>query len=114
MGGIEMPQLIFKGITVDKVKKISALLVQELADLCNCETDNFTLEIIHSSFVFNQEEVPGFPFIEVKWFDRGQVIQDEFAKIMTKHIHSQGIPEVEIAFTVFLESAYYLNGKNFE
>ncbi len=25
-----------------------------------------------------------------------------------------GIPEVEIAFTVFLESAYYLNGKNFE
>jgi hypothetical protein len=32
MGGIEMPQLIFKGIIVDKVKKMSAPLVQELAD----------------------------------------------------------------------------------
>jgi hypothetical protein len=110
----KLPQLIFKGITFDQVKQISTPLVEELADLCHCETDNFTLEIIHSTFVFNQEEVPGFPFIEVKWFDRGQEIQDQFAKITTKHIQSLGIPEVEIAFTVFLESAYYLNGKNFE
>ncbi|WP_442600043.1 DUF1904 family protein [Neobacillus sp. D3-1R] len=109
-----MPQLIFKGITVDQVKKISTPLVQELAELCDCDTDNFTLEITHSTFVFNQEEVPGFPFIEVKWFERGQDIQDEFANITTKHIQSLGIAEVEIAFTVFLESAYYLNGKNFE
>jgi hypothetical protein len=109
-----MPQLIFKGVTVNQVKKISTPLVQELAELCNCDTDNFTLEIIHSTFVFNQEEVPGFPFIEVKWFDRGQEVQNQFAKITTKHIHSLEIPEVEIAFTVFLESAYYLDGKNFE
>jgi hypothetical protein len=108
-----MPQLIFKGITVEQVKNISTSLVQELAVLCNCETDNFTLEMIHSTFVFDQEEVPGFPFVEVKWFERGQEVQDEFAKIMTKHIQSLGIAEVEIAFTVFLESAYYLNGKNF-
>lgn len=109
-----MPQLIFKSISVDQVKKICTSLVEELAVLCNCDIDNFTFEIIHSTFVFNQEEVPGFPFIEVKWFDRGQEIQDEFAKIMTKHIHSLGIAEVEIAFTVFLESNYYLNGRNFE
>jgi hypothetical protein len=108
-----MPQLIFKGITVDQVKKISSLLVQDLAILCNCDIDNFTFEIINSTFVFEQEEVPGFPFVEVKWFERGQDIQDEFAKITTKHIHSLGIAEVEIAFTVFLETAYYLNGKNF-
>jgi Domain of unknown function (DUF1904) len=37
-----MPQLIFKGISVDQVKKISTPLVQELANLCVCETDNFT------------------------------------------------------------------------
>jgi hypothetical protein len=108
-----MPQLIVKGITVQQVKEISSVLVQELADLCQCDTDNFTLEIPHSTFVFNQEEVRGFPFIEVKWFERGQVVQDEFAKIITKHIYSLGIDEVEIAFTVFLESAYYLNGKSF-
>jgi hypothetical protein len=109
-----MPQLIFKGISVAQVKKISTHLVRELAELCNCDTDNFTLEIMKSTFVFNEVEVPGFPFIEVKWFDRGQEIQDQFAKITTNYIHSLDIPEVEIAFSVFLESAYYLNGKNFE
>lgn len=108
-----MPQLIFKGINMEQVKEISTPLVEELAQLCHCDTDNFTLEINQSTFVFNQAEVTGFPFIEVKWFDRGQEIQDQFAKIITKHIHSLHIPEVEIAFTVFLESAYYLNGKNF-
>src|SRR4051794_2724618 len=108
-----MPQLIFKGITVEKVKKISTPLVMELANLCQCETDNFTLEIIQSTFVFNQNEVEGFPFIEVKWFDRGQEIQDQFAGIITKHLQSIGISELEVAFSIFLESAYYLNGKNF-
>ena len=108
-----MPQLIFKGISVEKVKKISTPLVMELANLCQCETDNFTLEIIHSTFVFNQNEVESFPFIEVKWFDRGQEIQNRFAGIITKHLQSISISELEVAFSIFLESAYYLNGKNF-
>lgn len=108
-----MPQLIFKGISADQVKKISTPLVSELAELCHCETDNFTLEIMQSTFVFNQSEVQGFPFIEVKWFERGQEVQDQFANIITKHIHSLGIPELEVAFSVFLESAYYYNGKHF-
>lgn len=108
-----MPQLIFKGVSVEQVKKISTPLVEELAELCECETDNFTFEIVDSIFVFNGEEVPGFQFIEVKWFDRGQEVQDQFANITTKHIHSLGIHDVEIAFSVFSEAAYYLNGKSF-
>jgi hypothetical protein len=108
-----LPQLLFKGITVDQVKTISVPLVKELAELCQCEEDNFTLEIMPSTFIFNQDEVLGFPFIEVKWFERGQDIQDQFATIITRYIHSLGAPEVEVAFSVFLESAYYYNGKHF-
>jgi hypothetical protein len=108
-----VPQLIIRGITVEQVKTISKPLVQELATLCDCGTDNFTLEIMNSTFVFDGEEVPGYPFIEVKWFDRGGDIQDEFANIITKQVHSLGIPEVEVAFHTFRESDYYLNGKSF-
>lgn len=108
-----MPQLIFKGFSLDQVKQMSTSMVNELAELCKCETDNFTLEVSQTSFVFNQQQVQGFPFIEVKWFERGQEIQDQFANIITKHVHSMGIPELEVAFSVFLESAYYYNGKNF-
>lgn len=108
-----MPQLLIKGISVDQVKTISKPLVQELAELCACGTDNFTLEVMNSTFVFDGEEVPGYPFIEVKWFERGLEIQDEFANLITKQVHSLGIPEVEVAFTTFRESNYYLNGKSF-
>ncbi|MGG7621217.1 DUF1904 family protein [Bacillus coreaensis] len=108
-----MPQLLIKGISVEQVKSISKPLVQELAELCACGTDNFTLEVINSTFVFDGEEVPGYPFIEVKWFDRGLEIQNEFANLITKQVHSLGIPEVEVAFTTFRESDYYLNGKSF-
>ncbi|WP_191559482.1 DUF1904 family protein [Metabacillus idriensis] len=108
-----MPHLIFRGISVEQVKTISKTVVQELAELCTCGTDNFTLEISQSTFVFDQNEVPGYPFVEVKWFERGQDIQDQFAKIVTRNIHSLGISEVEVAFIAFLESAYYSNGKSF-
>ncbi len=108
-----MPQLLIKGISVEQVKTISKPLVQELAELCACGTDNFTLEVMNSTFVFDGEEVPGYPFIEVKWFERGLEIQNEFANLITKQVHSLGIPEVEIAFTTFRESNYYLNGKSF-
>jgi hypothetical protein len=108
-----MPHLIFRGISVEQVKTISITLVQELAELCTCGTDNFTLEIIQSTFVFNQNVVSGYPFIEVKWFERGQDIQDQFSNAVTKKVYSLGIPDVEVAFTAFLESAYYSNGKSF-
>ena len=108
-----MPHLIFRGISVEQVKTISKPLVQELAEICACGTDNFTLEIVQSTFVFDQNEVPGYPFIEVKWFERGQDIQDQFAKAVTRNVHSLGIPEAEVAFTAFLESGYFSNGKSF-
>lgn len=108
-----MPHLIIRGVTVEQVKSISIPLVQELAGICACGTDNFTLEIVHSTFVFDGSEVPGYPLIEVKWFERGQEVQDRFAKSVTRHVQSLGIPEVEVAFGTFMESAYYLNGKSF-
>lgn len=108
-----MPHLVIRGISVEQTKTISNALVQKLSDLCDCELDNFTLEVLQSTFVFDQKEVPGYPFIEVKWFDRGKAIQDRFAQIVTMQVHLLGIPEVEVAFTAYSESQYYLNEKSF-
>jgi hypothetical protein len=108
-----VPHLIIRGISVEQVKTISTPLVLELAELCTCGTDNFTLEILQSSFVFNQNQVPGYPFIEVKWLERGQEIRDQFAHIVTKYVQSFGIPEIEVAFSTFSEAAFYSNGKSY-
>ncbi|MBU8919161.1 DUF1904 family protein [Neobacillus sp. 114] len=109
-----MPHLRISGLTVDQMKFVSTPLVKELAQICDCDTNNFLLEVLTSTFVFDRTEVAGFPFVEVKWFERGKEVQDQFAKAVAKYVQSLGIPEVEVAFTVFHPSAYYHNGISFE
>ncbi|MCM3708416.1 MULTISPECIES: DUF1904 family protein [Cytobacillus] len=108
-----MPHLFIRGISVDQTKEISTQLVKDLARLCDCGEDHFTLEVLNSTFVFIQTEVPAFPFIEVQWFDRGKEVQNQYAGIVSSHVQSLGVPEVEVAFTAYKEADYYLNGKSF-
>jgi hypothetical protein len=110
-GGNTMPHLVIRGVSIEEMKRISKPLVNELAEICECGTDNFTFEVPHSTFVFDGEEIPVFPLIEVKWFERGQEARDKFAQAVTKHIMSTSVIEVEIAFIPFSEPAYYINGE---
>ncbi|MEJ9121974.1 DUF1904 family protein, partial [Bacillus thuringiensis] len=48
-----MPHVVFRGITTEQLKSISKPLVEELAQISDCATDNFTLELQSSTFVFN-------------------------------------------------------------
>jgi len=111
MEGIQLPHLVIRGVTIEEMKSISKPLVGELAEICECGTDNFTFEVPHSTFVFNGEEIPSFPLIEVKWFERGQETRDRFAQSVTKHMMSTGADEVEVVFIPFSEPAYYINGE---
>jgi hypothetical protein len=111
MEGIQLPHLVIRGISIEEMKRISKPLVGELAETCECGKDNFTFEVLHSTFVFDGEEIPTFPLIEVKWFERGQETRDRFAQSITKHIMSTGVGEVEVVFIPFSESAYYINGE---
>lgn len=70
------------------------------------------MELPNSTFVFNGEETEAFPPIEVKWFERGQEIRDQFAQTLTAYIMNFDLPEVEVVFTVFSESTYYNNRKS--
>ncbi len=105
-----LPHIVIRGITIEQTKEISKPLVEELASICDCGTDNFTLEVPQSVFIFDGEEVPAFPLIEVKWFERGQEIRDKFAQAITKYIMGTGVQEVEVTFISLAESAYYING----
>jgi len=105
-----MPQLIIRGIKQEDVCTISKPLVEELAEICECETDNFMLECMHTTSIFDGKVVETFPFIEVVWFERGQAVRDQFAAAVTKHVLALDIPEVEVAFRVFREDSYYING----
>lgn len=106
-----MPHLVVRGVSIEDMKQISKPLVEELAEICTCGTDNFTFEVPQSTFIFDGEEIPAFPLIEVKWFERGQITRDRFARSVTKHILSTGVQEVEVVFIVYTEPNYYINGE---
>ncbi|TVY09102.1 DUF1904 family protein [Paenibacillus cremeus] len=108
-----MPHLSVRGIEAEDLRTISQPLVEELAAICACGEDQFTIGCFATISVFGGAFVSTYPFIEVAWFDRGQETRDKFAQAITKHVLSLGIPEVEIAFKAYLPECYYANGEHF-
>ena len=108
-----MPQIKMRGIETETACKLSKQLIDELAVLTQSPRDYFTLEVIHSTFVMDGDVVPGYPFVEIAWFDRGQEIQDQVAKTISGLLNQAGHPSVDIMFTVLEKLRYYENGEHY-
>ncbi|MFX3635085.1 MAG: DUF1904 family protein [Candidatus Pristimantibacillus sp.] len=107
-----MPQLLFRGVPADQLRSISEVLATDLATICDCGTDNFTMECLNTTSVFGGiADGQAFPFVEIGWFERGQAVRDSFADAITQHLARINITESEIAFRTFPEDSYYINGK---
>jgi len=108
-----MPQLLFKGIPAEDIRAISTPLVEEMAAICQCGTDNFTLECLHVTAIFDGKYTEAYPFIEVWWFERGDEVRDKMAAVIDRQVRSLGIPDLEISFQVRREDNFYMNGRRF-
>lgn len=109
-----MPHLLFRGLEAEKLQQISRPLVDVLAKVCSCGRDNFTLECMNTTGVWEGEQVPSFPFVEVSWFERGDEVRDRFAEAVDRLVKTLGVPEFEIAFRTYEEKAYYIDGVRFD
>ncbi|MFD0618057.1 DUF1904 family protein [Paenibacillus sp. GCM10027629] len=105
-----MPHLLFRGVEAEKLAEVSQQLVEELAEICACGTDNFTFECLHTTVVLGGDTTSSFSFIQVGWFERGDEVRDLFAEAVTRRVKSLGIPEVEVVFIPYEEKAYYIDG----
>lgn len=108
-----MPALRLKSIDSKKVLTISKDLIDELQKLIQCPRNYFSIEIAQSSFIMDGEFVDGPAAVDVSWFERGQEIQDNAAKIITKYINSIGYENVDVIFHTLVENRYYENGEHF-
>jgi len=105
-----LPQLTVRGIEPSSMAVISKPLVADMAAIFECDTNKFTIDCLPVTSVYGGEAVPVYPFIEVAWFERGTAVRDRLALALTRHVQSLGVPELEIAFRVYTEEAYYING----
>jgi hypothetical protein len=108
-----MPHLLIRGVSTEQIRGISAPLVRDLADVCQCPEDYILLECLHTTAVYAGELVPSYPFVEVNWFDRGREVRDRAAARIDHHIRSTGVEEVEIAFRCYEKESYYAKGQSF-
>lgn len=108
-----MPQLTIRGISQEKVGLVVKDLIPQLALEMATTTDNFTLDVL-STMSFNaQGPCETFPFVQVGWFDRGQVVQDRVAKLIDTTFTQAGIPALEVVFVAFKTTDYYAEGEHF-
>ncbi|QAY66723.1 DUF1904 family protein [Paenibacillus protaetiae] len=106
-----MPHLLFKGIAADKLHAVCEPMAEELAALCQCGTDNFTMEIANCTVVFGApEQETAYLFVEVAWFERGSDTRNAFAETVTRHLLKLGEADIEVAFRTYREDSYYING----
>ncbi|MUT67536.1 DUF1904 family protein [Paenibacillus sp. NEAU-GSW1] len=107
-----MPQLLFRGVPTEQLLSVSEKLAVRLAAICECGTDNFTMDCVQTVSIFGgQKDGRSYPFVEVGWFERGTEVRNRFAEAVTQSLQEIGIAESEVAFRTYREDSYYINGR---
>lgn len=109
-----MPHLKFRGIEKKKLIENSKELIDGLTEIIKCDRTWFTIEHLETEYIFDGEVVPGYTFVDVAWFDRGQEIKDIVAKYLTtfcKKLTDNN--DTTIIFYVLEGTNYYDNGEHF-
>ncbi|UUM30047.1 DUF1904 domain-containing protein [Vibrio japonicus] len=110
-----MPHLRFRAVEPQTVQPLSKSLIDALQPHMDCPREDFTFEYIYTTFFHEGEVSPAYPFVEVLWFDRGQKVQDEVAKIITHQVRGMVGEDIDVAviFTALNASGYYDNGEHY-
>ncbi len=114
--GVNMPHLRFRAVEFDTVKSLSTALVDDLQPLMACPREDFTIEHISTTFIFDGDVSDAYPFVEVFWFDRGQDVQDQVARKVTDAVRlalEEPEQDVAVIFTALKPHAYYDNGEHY-
>lgn len=110
-----MPHLRFRGIAPEPLAQLAPSLVQQLSELTGAPVAHFTLERVQTEFIIAPVPGTGYPFVELLWFDRGQVVQDAAAKLITTAVQAELGAQIDVAVIVLplIRTAYYDNGQHY-
>ena len=59
------------------------------------------------SDVYKRQQVPGFPIVEVSWFDRTDEVRERVAEILRDTVMGEGYPLVQVIFTTLYQERFY-------
>ena len=102
-----MPQITVKGLTEAQMKKLSTPLMHDLAEAIGCPEHWLIFELAESRFYAGGEQVPGFPIVEVAWFDRPDEVRERVAALVRDAVLGEGYPLVQVIFTTLTPDRFY-------
>lgn len=110
-----MPHLRFRGIDQEPIRTISHALLDQMEAIIKAPRDWFSLEVIHSTFLFDGAEKSPGPIVELLWFDRGMAVQDQVATAITDLLkpHTPAGQDITIIFVPLAKNNYYENGQHY-
>lgn len=110
-----MPHLRMRGVNEIVVAKASVTLPEKLAPVLETSIDNFTFEKVDTSFFETGKKVPGYPFIEFLWFERGESTRQKVAEALMQFFREEIHTSLDVAlvFVAIPKEHYFENGEHF-
>ncbi|MFI3249513.1 MAG: DUF1904 family protein [Eubacteriales bacterium] len=108
-----MPQLTFKGLSDAQVQTISQNLAPQLSTLMNTPEDWFTFEYSPIISYVSGKKVQREAIVDVRWFERGQDVQDQAAVLITNSLKELGYQEPTVVFHPLKKENFYENGEHY-
>jgi hypothetical protein len=108
-----MPRITTHAIPLEIVRRASEPMGQELAGLLGIPGEYISLEVRNDPFLREGALVPGDPFVEVALFDRGPALEDQVARLITRHLQAAGCPHLDLYLRRLERPRYYEDGEPF-
>ncbi len=110
-----MPHMRIRGVEREVVQRLSTRLVDQLAALIQSPKAHFTLEWLQTEFIMDGQTQPGYPFVELLWFERPQALQDQVAQLITAELKAElgEAQEVAVVILPLARERYYDNGQHY-
>lgn len=108
-----MPQLTFRGVKENTVAQASCVLPKVLSTIMECPEDYFTFDLLVIRSYAGGKAALTAPFLEILWFERGDLVRDQAAKVIEEEMVSLGVHDLEICFVSSEQKAYYSGGISF-
>lgn len=108
-----MPHIRIRGMKEAEVIKVSTDLLDELVKIVQVPKDHFTLEYVPSRYIYDGKlDGNMYPFVEVLWFDRGDLMQSVTDKI-NELLKPFDYEDITVYFTNLEPGHYFENGQHF-
>lgn len=109
-----MPHLKVRGLEKTKLIEHSQEIIDGLTEIIQCDRNWFTIEHIETEYIFDGRIQPGYSFLELYWFDRGEKVKKEVAAFLTEILKKMnGNQDSCIIFFPLLGENYCDNGEFF-